>query len=291
LRPTLIRDNMMKKFASALIAILCFAFASLNAQEYTNHFEGSYIGSIPGLFTTSGHSNLVVVMGTGKLCLLDSDLTVITNVYNENNILEAYYMDADATSITVSGFHNTSDHGLLLTQTLFNSDGTIEFMELQDYESNHYRTFNIKNTNGTILHSIQADEGYFFADYRCAFVVKIENHFYLVLREMKTGSETVKHVFYLIRKDQGLTEVDVDLPISVFPTAPTRDQQITVELGEDIDAIEITIVNSLGQVIKRIPLENGQREITIPASELGTGLNLINTHTQQGQGSCKIIVR
>ena len=68
-------------------------------------------------------------------------------------------------------------------------------------------------------------------------------------------------------------------------------QQITVELGEDIDAIEITIVNSLGQVIKRIPLENGQREITIPASELGTGLNLINTHTQQGQGSCKIIVR
>jgi hypothetical protein len=108
---------------------------------------------------------------------------------------------------------------------------------------------------------------------------------------MKANNETVKHVFYLIKKDQGLAKVDVDLPFSVFPTAPTRDQQITVELGEDIDAIEITIVNSLGQVIKSIPLEKGQREITIPASELGTGLNLINTRTQQGQGSCKIIVR
>lgn len=281
----------MKKFASALITILCFAFTSLNAQVYTDYFEGMYIGSIPGLFTTSEHPNLVVAVGIGKLCILDSELTVITNVDNENRILEAYYMDADATSITVSSFHNTSDHGLLLTQTLFNSDGSFEFMELQDYESNHYRTFNIKSSNGTIIQSIQAVEGYFFADYRCAFVVKIENCFYLVLREMKANDETVKHVFYLIKKDHGLTEVDVDLPISVFPTAPTRDQQITVELGEDIDAIEITIVNSLGQVIKRIPLENGQREITIPASDLGTGLNLINTHTQQGQGCCKIIVR
>ena len=200
-------------------------------------------------------------------------------------------MDADATSITVSGFHNTSDHGLLLTQTLFNSDSYFEFMELQNYESNHYRILSIKSSNGTIIQSIQADEGYFFADSRCAFIVKIENYIYLVLREMKADNETVKHVFYLIKKDQGLAKVDVDLPFSVFPTAPTRDQQITVELGEDIDAIEITIVNSLGQVIKSIPLEKGQREITIPASELGTGLNLINTRTQQGQGSCKIIVR
>ena len=291
MRPTLIRDNMMKKFASALIAILCFASASLNAQVYTDYFEGMYLGSIPGLFTTSGHPYLVAAAGIGKLCVLDCELNMIANVDNEERILEAYYMDADATSITVSGFHNTSDHGLLLTQTLFNSDSYFEFMELQNYESNHYRILSIKSSNGTIIQSIQADEGYFFADSRCAFIVKIENYIYLVLREMKADNETVKHVFYLIKKDHGLTEVDVDLPISVFPTVSNRDQQITVELGEDIDAIEITIVNSLGQVIKSIPLEKGQREITIPASELGTGLNLINTRTQQGQGSCKIIVR
>ena len=72
---------------------------------------------------------------------------------------------------------------------------------------------------------------------------------------------------------------------------PTCDQQITVELGEGNNAKEVTVVNSLGQVIKRVPMEEGQRQITIPAQELNSGLNVVNTRTQQGQGSCKIIVR
>ena len=32
------------------------------------------------------------------------------------------------------------------------------------------------------------------------------------------------------------------------------------------------------------------RQITIPAQELNSGLNVVNSRTQQGQGSCKIIV-
>lgn len=281
----------MKKFASVLIIILCFTSVSMNAQVYTDNFEGTYLGSIPGLFTANGHPYLVAVAGIGSLCVLDCELNMIANVDNEDRILEAYYMDADATSIAVSDFHNTLDHGLLLTQTLFNSDDYFEFIEMQGYESYHYHLLNIKSSNGTIIQSISADEGYFFSDSRCAFIVKIENYIYLVLRESKNNSGTTKHVFYLIKKDHGLTEVDLELPISVFPTAPTRDQQITVELGENIDAIEITIINSLGQVIRRMPLENGQREITISASELAPGLNLLNTRTQQGQSSCKVIVR
>ena len=70
-----------------------------------------------------------------------------------------------------------------------------------------------------------------------------------------------------------------------------RSQQITVELGEGNNAKEITVVNSSGQVVKRVPMEEGQREITISARELGTGLNVVNTRTEQGSGSCKIIVR
>ena len=281
----------MKKFASILITILCIASVSMNAQVYTDNFEGMYLGSIPGLFTANGHPYLVAAAGIGSLCVLDRELNIITNVANEDRILEAYYMDADATSITVSNFHNTSDHGLLLTQTLFNSDDCFEFIEMQDYESYHYHLLNIKSSNGTIIQSIQADEGYFFTDNRCAFVVKIENYIYLVLREKQADDETIKHLFYLIKQNHGLTKVDVDLPISVFPTVPTRDQQITVELGDDVNAVEITIVNTLGQVIKQVPVEEGQRKVTIPASDLGPGLNLLNTRTKQGQSSCKIIVR
>jgi hypothetical protein len=72
---------------------------------------------------------------------------------------------------------------------------------------------------------------------------------------------------------------------------PTREQQITVELGEGNNARVITVVNELGQVVKRVPVEEGQREVTIPARELNSGLNVVNTRTKQGQGSCKIIVQ
>lgn len=290
MRPSRIRDNKMKKFALVLIAILCFATAYTNAQVYTDNVEGTWLCSMPGLFSANGHPYLVAATSIGSLCVLDCELNMIAKVDNDNKILEAYYMDADATSIAVADFHNTLDHGLLLTQTLFNSDDYFEFIEMQGYESYHYHLLNIKSSNGTIIQSISADEGYFFADSRCAFVVKIQNYLYLVLRESKNNGGATKHAFYLIKKDHGLTEVDVDLPISVFPTVSNRDQQITVELGENIDAYEITIVNGVGQVIKRLPLESGQREITIPAGELAPGLNLLNTCTQQGQSCCKIIV-
>ena len=98
-------------------------------------------------------------------------------------------------------------------------------------------------------------------------------------------------LIYRIDQTTGLTKVDAQLPITVFPTMPKRDQQITVQFGEGNNVKEVTVVNSFGQVVKRVPVEDGQREITIPASDLGTGLNVVNTRTEQGQGNCKIIVR
>lgn len=83
----------------------------------------------------------------------------------------------------------------------------------------------------------------------------------------------------------------MQLPISVFPTMPAREEQITVELGEGTNATEITVVNSLGQVVKRVSVEEGQRTVIIPANELGSGLNVVNARNGQSQGSCKIIVR
>ena len=79
--------------------------------------------------------------------------------------------------------------------------------------------------------------------------------------------------------------------MTAFPTMPSRDQQITVELGEGNNAREITVVNELGQVVKHVPVQDGQREVVIPARDLSTGLNVLSARTKQGKGSCKIIVR
>ena len=113
--------------------------------------------------------------------------------------------------------------------------------------------------------------------------------FYLLLGQRE--GENTDILIYRIDQTLGLTKVDVNLPFSVFPTLADRSQQIIVELGEGNNAKEITVVNSLGQVVKRVLIEDGQREVTIPAHELGDGLNVINTRTVQGNGSCKIIVQ
>ena len=209
----------MKKLVLAIATVLCL-LTTVKAQTFTDEFTGMYLGSIPGIFTTSGHPYMVAVAGIGKLSVLDGDLNLLAEVENDTYIYEAYYMDADATPITISNYHNTSDHGLLLSQNLFNSDDYFEYLETQGSgDWGNATNINIKSSNGSTLYTIDADEGWFFPSSRCAFVLKIENNIYLVLREYPTtGQEdTVKHLFYLIKKNQGLTKVDVDLPISVFP--------------------------------------------------------------------------
>ena len=282
----------MKKYLIAFVVSFCL-LTTAKAQTLTGNYDGMYFGSIPGIFTQSGHPYLVAVLDVGRLSVFDGTLTALADVNNDRVIIDAYFMDADATSITISGFHNTLDHDLLLTQNLFNDDDWFEFLEGQSTDPNafHYDIINIKSSNGALLQSIPSEEGWFFADSRTAFVLKIDGNIYLVLRESNYQEELTKHVFYLIKQNQGLTKVDVDLPLSVFPTISTREQQITVELGEGNNATEIIVVNSLGQVVKCVPVEAGQREIIIPASELGSGLNVINARSSQGQGSCKIIVR
>ena len=294
MRPTRNRELDMKKLLLLFAITLCL-LTTAKAQTFAYEFTGSYISSIPGIFTTSGQPYLVAVAGVGRLSVLDGDLDLVADVNNDTYIFDAYYLDADASAIAITYFHNTLDHDLLLTQNLFNSDDYFEFLEPQistnNENSRYVNGFSIKSSNGSILQTIYADDGWYFTNPHGAFILKIDNHFYLVLREEQSTNSTARHLFYLIKQNQGLTQVDVDLPISVFPTLPSRDQQITIELGEGNNATEITIVNNLGQVVKRIPLEEGQRSVTIPACEPGSGLNVINTYTNQGQGSCKIIVR
>lgn len=282
----------MKKAIITLIVVLSL-WSTAKAQTFIGAYEGMYFSSIPSEFTQSKRPYLVAVRGVGALSVFDSDLNVVADVNNNGNyILDTYYMDANTSSIGISKYNNTLDHNLLVTQTLFNDDDSFEYLECQriDTTAHHGDVIYIKSSNGSLIQTIYADEGWFFSDTKPAFVLKIEGNIYLVLRE-ENRMDTTNHLFFLVKQNQGLVKVDVDLPLSVFPTLPSQEEQITVELGEGNNATEITVVNSMGQMVKRFPIEEGQRTISIPASELGSGLNIINSRSPQGQGSCKIIVR
>ncbi len=294
----------MKRFTLILAAVFCLATAAVNAQTYVGDIQESEFYTIPGAFTTNGHP--YVVFSTylddyhSNYSIYQSDFT--THVTDFNNLGEVYlgYIDYDSYS---------EDAYLIFTQKLFNTDSHFEYVERiydfyydtvyynnpEDYyieERDFTKTINIKSTNGSTLWSFDAEEGY-----RCdCYCFKLDNKYYLLVYESENHSwysknYDYKYHLYLISQGQGLTEVKTDLPISVFPSIANRSQQITVELGEGNNAKEVTVVNGLGQVIKRVPVEEGQRQITIPAQELNSGLNVVNTRTEHGRGSCKIIVR
>ncbi len=300
-RLTYLGLKKMKRFIFVLATILCFVTAAVNAQTPVNalHLYSSASG-IPGVFTNNGHSNVLYnyydfETNETKFCIYDHDFSTV--IFESNSLPDAVdlqqcvYLDfSNCEWFNYGGTDFSSIKHLYLTQNLFNSDNHFEYLSWGEGNLWH-----IKSTDGSTIQTIYPEEGYHWSNWsgHIPVIINLDNIFYLGLVESdeEGTQEGEKMQLYRINHIQGLTKVDVELPISVFPTMPTCDQQITVELGEGNNAKEVTVVNSLGQVIKRVPVEEGQRQITIPAQELNSGLNVVNTRTQQGQGSCKIIVR
>lgn len=269
----------MKRFTLTLAAIIGFV-AVVNAQTYVTDLEE--FGIIYGEFTTSGHPFVYFVNEEqSSYNIYQSDFTTHVTDINVEKSDWIGYLNYDIT--------NSQSVVLRFTQTLFNSDEHFEYIEFErELVDDHweYTSIHIKSTNGNALWSFNAEDGYHISG---KGVFKLDNKYYLFVSE--NNDEEFRQHLYLISQGQGLTKVETELPISVFPSIVNRSQQITVELGEGNNATEVTVVNGVGQVIKRMPVQKGQRQVTIPAQDLNSGLNVVNTRTQQGQGSCKIIVR
>jgi len=275
----------MKRFTLILAAVFCLATAAVNAQTYVGDIQESEFYTIPGAFTTNGHP--YVVFSTylddyhSNYSIYQSDFTPYVTGINIGEHFSYFYFDYD---------NLIESRSFIFTQNLFNSDEHFEYIEYEGFVQDWdyiITTMHIKSTNGNTLSSFYPDDGFQFFG---SLIFKLDNKYYLLLSE-KNENDEYKYPLYLISQSQGLTKVETELPITVFPSIVNRSQQITVELGEGNNATEVTVINGLGQVIRRMPLQKGQRQVIIPAQELNSGLNVVNTRTQQGQGSCKIIVR
>lgn len=301
----------MKKLTMIMAVMFCLG-VSMKAQTYVGEIPEEIDGIIPGCFTSSGHPNVVYWVYDEDeapfFSVYKSDfithLTDITNI-NGDNVYYADYIDLDNYSENLE---------LVFTQTLFNNDEFYEYFEyereyvtycdtiysgydpeldttyyyVEEYTYSIRKAINVKSTNGNTIWSYNPGEGY---TCRLDCVLKFDNVFYLLIQSYNENIGDETYHLYLVKQGQGIAKVDTPLPMSVFPTMLSREQYITVELGEDNNAREITVVNSLGQEVKRIPVGKGQRTITIPARDLSRGLNVLNTRTSKGQGSCKVIVR
>lgn len=202
-------------------------------------------------------------------------------------------------------------NSLILSQTLFNMDDEFEYLMpvflgtfSYEYEETGVQNritksacpvLNIMSENGSVLGAIEVPQGYYSFDHydgKVGFeLYHIGDVMYLVFEVIGQNYERDyggDRAWYRIdRQTQSIDLVQVT-PMSVRPTVAERGQDIIVELGEGSQATELQVVNTLGQTVKRVNVQPGQREVRIDTSDLGRGMNFVGS---RHDGAVKIIVR
>ena len=221
----------------------------------------------------------------------------------EKTAYDSHYDDVDATGLITRGLLSDNWNPVVVTQTLFNRDEDYEYImpgsiagffdtnefvysrEINFYV--HITSYEVRNSQGEVLYTLACDEGW-YSESRRVDLIKIGGNFYLSFEE--TDGENYQTVFFRLDREQAsITRVEEALPMLVRPTMTMRGEQITVELGENASATEIEVLNAMGQSVKRVPVQVGQREVKFSVEN--SGLHLINARRGNRQGTIKIIVR
>lgn len=236
--------------------------------------------------------------------------------YDGNNLATITPMTIFYTDMSIGMLNYSS--GFCFSQTLFNTTADYEYMvpvlsgtysyeyDREDYYYDwendttiyytvHWRrtqtkiqTINIKAANGNTVGTIQAPDGFSFNTEGSSEVIRMGNNWYIVFGviSMTTGERV--YAWYRIDRQSQKINLMKTTPMRVYPNVVDRGQDITVELGDGMQATELEVVNTLGQNVKRVPVKPGQREVHIGTADLNRGMNFISSPKR---GAVKIIVK
>lgn len=259
-------------------------------------------------------------------CTSDSIIELSERLENDST-WSIEYRDSYLYTIGPMGIYYTDisigmydvDGSFAFSQTLFNTTADYEYMvpvlsgtysyeygreeEYYDWENDttiyytvrHRRTrmkiqtINIMATNGNTVGSIQAPDGFSFnAEGGGAAVIRMGNNWYIVFGVISMTTGEYVSAWYRIDHQNQKINLMKTTPMRVYPNVVDRGQDITVELGDGMQATELEVVNTLGQSVKRVPVQPGQREVHIGTADLNRGMNFISSPKR---GAVKIIVK
>ena len=214
----------------------------------------------------------------------------LTITYNDVNGTGVMNHDNEQMAVTQTLFNNDEDYESIWPSSITcvfdtNVDGNYRYIG----EHIYYAGIQVRGSNGEVQHTLACDEGWLIDAWNDNIsIIKIGNNIYFSFEE--TNGENDQVVFFRIDREQGsITRVEEALPIAVRPSVAARGEQITVELGENATATEIEVINAVGQRVKRVPVQAGQREVSLSVEN--SGMYLVNTRRGNRQGTIKIIVR
>ena len=186
-------------------------------------------------------------------------------------------------------------HVTMLTQNLFNNDSKFEYIA-PVITGDRVTGAEIRSDDGSVVATITpaADYDFGYAESLPGTLIKMNDNYYLIFREIPVSGDGTSRrmaVFQVGQQNQGISRVDANIPIHVFPSVADRSQTLTVELGEGSNATQVQVVNAAGQVVNSIAVQPGQREVHLNASDLGSGMHIVGARSRDKQGTCKIIVK
>lgn len=309
------------------LLLAAFAVAALTAGAQVTYVRNdlpSYFQVIPGEFIQNGQPEIVLTYGHDEvdstgwdyISYLDSVVLYNSNLQNIGRLNSdygtySYFYVADWLEDTVAmekplypvaiNYQDIDAHGafvdieseFMFSQTLFNNDAEYEYLlpvipsgQTCYEESVHVTAFNIMS-GSEVVGTIQPPAGSNFAG-TYVIMYKLGNQLYLLFEIRDENSEYEYSIaWYRINRQTSTVTLVEEMPVSVHPTLVRRGGDVTVELGEGASAHEISVVNGLGQTVKRIPVAEGQREVHINTGDLGSGVNFIGSK----RGTTKIVVK
>lgn len=280
----------MKRFylIAALLSMTLMANAQL--QDTGKSLTERYQYVTPRQFTY-GSKLFIYTMtkeGDGEnmkttFTIYNDDIEKIHSFVASGDIEDPDFMNYDEYSGPEEGFR--------ISQTLFNTDEKYEYIRYE-YENNSEEKphgFSIVQEDGTILQTIRSTN-----EISNVAILKLNGKLYLdvaeIIGEDSNWGYILTDVFYRIdQKANSIKRIDTPMGMVVRPAIADRNEQITVDL--DSDAREIQVVNAAGQTVKRIPVGEGERQVTFNTRGLGSGVNVVRATGRNRQASSKFIVK
>lgn len=208
---------------------------------------------------------------------------------------------------------NTYSHeNFYLTQTLFNNDAHFEYIEPVYDESSEMVTeydrdgigstdgrettvgeeiiaYRVISDNGTTVMTFTAEPGCRFTS-NTIYCIRMGGQHYMVFRQRQDDTDKWSYAYFRIDKETSSITRVASMPMRVNPTIASHSDNITVELGNSSNAKEIDVINAAGQVVKRIPVRQGERSVTFSAQGITQGVNMVRAAGEKSQVT-KIIIK
>ena len=198
---------------------------------------------------------------------------------------------------------------LYISQTFFNDDKNFELIyslydkanssiEETDYDgdgiidnkfvSGSRIGFIVLSDDGTEVFKFKVNDGERLG-YIEFFTLGDVNYFKIEKYKKDTDEELFS--FYRIDKSTSSIKLVKETKFKVNPTIADRSDVITVELDDNHQVREMSVVNAAGQVVKRVPVAPGQKYVSFSAQGMSQGLNIINAPEKGENNTQKIMVK